>query len=59
MTFSEKMSHYFARRCDTHFEIGNVCKEEADKAEGNDPLACGAGYVEGIVLQEGHRCSEI
>lgn len=36
--------------CDTHFEIVNVREEEADKAEGNDPLTDGTSYVEAIVL---------
>ena len=30
-------------RSDTYFEIVDVGEEEADEAEGNDPLAYGAG----------------
>lgn len=36
--------------CDAHFEVVNVCEEEADEAEGNDPLADGTGDVEPIIL---------
>lgn len=39
---------------DTHFEIVDVCEEEADEAEGNNPLAYSAGQVVGVVLKEGH-----
>lgn len=38
----------------THFKFTDICEEEEDEAEGRDPLAYGAGQVEGIVLKKGH-----
>lgn len=42
-----------SKRWNTHFKFIDVREEEEDEAEGRDPLAHGAGQVEGIVLKKG------